>query len=599
MGRDAGRDTVSRDTVSRMDPAVTPRQRFFTRFGPWLLFAAFVLALAAALYAYRLVVPTVSLDLDAAGRVAVLPVANATGEPEHEWVRLGLTEMIAETLRRTRGVEVVEPERLQAALAARGLDPEDDAARPWVRELARALGGELVLDIEARRSTRRGTADAELFSLRFEAVDRAGATVGEGELFGTEPVRIAERLTNQLAAALAARALPVTMSRVYTSHPFLNRLYGMGLAAERTGDTEAAGRCFEIVLGLEPRFLAARFAQAELARRAGRLEESRQLFLAVLEEAQNRGERVWEARTLHALAVSTALVGRTDEAVTLASQVPSLPAIAGDRAARLAVLRDLARFALAAGDEARASELYREAGTLQQELGDRLGRVDTLAQLGALALRAQDLDAAERDLAEARDLAQELGDARTEMQVLASLGEIASRRGDDAAAIDMWRRAATFFGQRGETARRLLLARNVAEAVLRGGDLDAAEDAFQDVRELAVAAGDATLEGLASLRLAYVLLRRGYPYQARPHLDRALALDRRVDEPLTLQRLIAWMAYEEGKYRLAVDTLSAVKRQAGDGWREQDEGFLAAFTRALERGERVPLPGETDQPGPG
>lgn len=180
----------------------------------------------------------------------------------------------------------------------------------------------------------------------------------------------------------------------------------------------------------------------------------------------------------------------------------------------------------------------------------------------------------------------------TEMQVLASLGEIASRRGDAAAAIAMWQRAASFYAQRGETARSLLLTRNVAEAVLRGGDLAAAEDAFHDVRELAVAAGDATLEGLASLRLAYILLRRGYPYQARPFLDRALKLDRRIDEPLTLQRLIAWMAYEEGNYRLAVDTLSALKRQAGDAWHELDEGFLAAFTRALERGERVPLPAE-------
>jgi tetratricopeptide (TPR) repeat protein len=575
-----------------MDPAATPRQRLLARFGPWLLFGAFVLVLAAALFSYRLAVPTAAIDLDAAGRVAVLPVVNATGEPEHDWVRLGLMEMIAETLRRTPGVEVVEPARLPAALAARGLDSDAAAARPRVRELALALGGELVLDVEARRSTRRGAGDAELYSLRFAVVDRAGATIGEGELRGTEPVRIAERLTSQLAGALAARAAPVAMRRVYSSSPFLNRLYGMGRAAAATADPEAASRFFEIVLEIEPGFLAARLAQAEQARRAGRLEESRQLFLAVLEEAQNRAERVWEGRTLHALAVTTALLGKTGEAVTLATQVPSLPALAGDRAARLAVLRDLARFALGGGDEARAAELYREAGTLQQELGDRLGRVDTLAQLGALALRAGDLDAAERDLAEARDLAQELGDVHTEMQVLASLGEIASRRGDAAAAIAMWQRAASFYAQRGEAARSLLLTRNVAEAVLRGGDLAAAEDAFHDVRELAVAAGDATLEGLASLRLAYILLRRGYPYQARPFLDRALKLDRRIDEPLTLQRLIAWMAYEEGNYRLAVDTLSALKRQAGDAWHELDEGFLAAFTRALERGERVPLPAE-------
>lgn len=588
-----------RDRVASMDSSAPAPQKLLARFAPWLLGGAFVAVLAAALFSYRFVVPTAALDLDAEGRLAVLPVVNATGEREHDWVRLGLTEMIAETLRRTRGVEVVDPERLPAALAARGLDPADETARARVRELALAVGAELVLAVVARKSDRRGTGDAELYALALEMIDRDGEVVGSGELRGPDPARIAERLAYQLASALAVRDVPVPMSRVYTPSPFLNRLYGMGLAALRAGETQAADRCFELALASEPRFLAARIGRAENARRAGRLEESRQLLLAALEDAQSRAERAWEARIQHALAVTSALSGRTAEAVELADRTLALPAIAGDHDARLALLNDLARFALAARDDARAGELFREIGALQEELGDRLGRVDTLAQLGALALGAGDLPAAEEALTEARSLAQELGDARTEMQVLSSLGEIASRRGEPAAAVEMWRRAATFYGQRGETARRRVLLANVAEALLQADDLAAAEDAFEEVRELAVAGADEALEGLAALRLTWILLRRGYPYQARRHLDRALALDRRINEPLTLQRLIAWMAYEEGNYRLAFDTLNAVKRQAGDGWHQLDESFLEVFAAALARGERLPLPGQGGVLAPG
>lgn len=552
-----------------------------------------MLVLATALVSFRLVAPDVALDLDAGGRrVVVLPVVNATGQSEHQWVKLGLMELIAETLRRTDGIGVVDPERVVSVIEARGLDPEDREMRRRVRELGVALGAGLVLDVEARRSTARGTPLAELFSLRFEVLDAAGEMLGGGELDGADPAQIAERLTFLVGGALSGRSQPVAMSRVFSASPFLNRLYGMGYAELRGAGPAAALPYFEIATSVQPGFLAARFRIAECARLAGRLPESRRRLLELVEESQNRGERVWEARALAALAVTEALAGDTAKGAQLAGQVRSLAAIRDDAASQLAVTRDLARFALADGDDERAAELFAEIGRRQDELGDRLGRVDTLAQTGALAMRADDIDAAVAAFNEGRSLAAEVGDVRAEMQLLSSLGEISSRRGRHGDAVELWRRAATFYEQRGESVRELLLRRDIAEALILESDLGAAEDAFHEVRELAVAVGDENLEALACLRLTWILLRRGYHYQARPHLERAIELDRRLDQPLALQRMIAWMAYEEGKYQLAYSTLAAVRRQAGETWNQLDEEFLDVFARALERGERVPVPGE-------
>lgn len=579
-------------------PRFEPPNRL-ARLTPWLLGGAVLVILGGALFSFRLFAPDVDLDLGAEGRLVVLPVRNATGEREQDWVTLGLMDLLAETLRRTPGVGVVAPERLTEVIAVRGLDPEDDEQRHRVRELALALGAELALDVAATRRTSRGASVAELYSLRFEVVDAAGTALGGGELRGPDLARIAERLSYLVAADLAVRTQPVAMSRIFSSSPFLNRLYGMGVARLLAGDPDAARPHFDIALAVEPSFLAARWRIAECARRKGRLEESRRLTLEMIQEAQDRGEVVWEARALHALAVVEALDGQAEKAAQLADHVLSSYAVRDDDGARLAVLRDLASFVLASDDAARAGELYRQIGDIQQRLGDRLGRVGTLAQLGALALRDDDLEAALAAFDEARDLAADLGDVRTETQILASLGEVASRRGQRADAVSLWRRAATFYEQRGETGRQLLLLTNVAEALLLDDDLEAAEHAFRDVLELAVKRGDESHEALASLRLTWILLRRGYPYQARRHLDRAIELGRRLDQPLTLQRLIAWMAYEEGNFRLAVDTLGAVKRQAGDGWNELDERFLEVFARALERGERLPVPGEENVLGPG
>ena len=129
---------------------------------------------------------------------------------------------------------------------------------------------------------------------------------------------------------------------------------------------------------------------------------------------------------------------------------------------------------------------------------------------------------------------------------------------------------------------------------ITSGDLKAAEDRFHDLRELAVELGDGSYEARASLSLAWLMLRGGYPYQAKPHLDRALELDRHLDDRVLLQVVIAWFAYEQGNFRLAVRTQQELKQQKPEIWRPLDEEFLQVYRRALAAGERFPVPGERE-----
>jgi tetratricopeptide (TPR) repeat protein len=126
-------------------------------------------------------------------------------------------------------------------------------------------------------------------------------------------------------------------------------------------------------------------------------------------------------------------------------------------------------------------------------------------------------------------------------------------------------------------------------------DLEAAEDHLLEVLVLAPMQGDEAAEAQASLQMAWVLLKGGYPFQARPHLDRALALDRWLgEERIGLQRVIAWCAYEEGNYRLAFDVQRQVVAEVGarSSGPHQDGAFLEVFRQALEEGQRLPVPGE-------
>jgi len=546
-----------------------------------------VIGLGLAIFSYRIFDTDPALELVVTGRLVVLPIVNATGDGVHDWVRLGLMEMIAETLAENPGVQVVAPERLAATIAARGLDPHDDEVRERIRELALALGAEQALDLVVRET-------AKGYSLEVVPFTAAGRSGGSVELEGPDPVEIADRLTYALARELTGGFEPIRMTRVFSHSPFLNRLYAMGVDELRTAGAQAARPYFEIILRHQPRFPAAKARLADCELLLGELRRSRALALEVLEEAQNRGAQRLQAHSLQSLGQVAALDGRLEQANRLHSQARSIAVATEDRATELAVLHELARLAQVRDSGEQAEELLFEILDIEQDLGDRLGRADTLIRLGALAVRRGDHQAAEERLNAAGELARSLADMWTGMQVVTHLGELARARGELDQAEELWLQALAFYEQRGDRAHQLLLTRNVAETLVGRGDLEAAEERFRDLLDLARELGDEPLEARASLELTRILLRQGYPRQARTHLDRALELDRLLDDRAELQRLIAWFAYEQGNYQLAVDTQTAVRRQAGESWQEVDEQFLRVFERALQENRRLPLPGEKD-----
>ncbi|MEM1181017.1 MAG: hypothetical protein AAGM22_21935, partial [Acidobacteriota bacterium] len=202
------------------------------------------------------------------------------------------------------------------------------------------------------------------------------------------------------------------------------------------------------------------------------------------------------------------------------------------------------------------------------------------------------LQAAEGLLNDARSMAQDLKDVWEERRIAASLGEVAWRLGDAGVAADQWEQALAFYRQRGDTSRRLLLSRNLARARAATGDLKAAEDLTHEQLELAHTEERFALEADAALRLALLQLRQGYPSQAKVHLDRVLELDGYLEERGELQRAIAWMAYEQGQFELAMTTQMRLPRDANGALSAYDAAFLAVFQAARGEGRRLPLPHE-------
>ena len=559
----------------------------------WLMAAAAIVIVAAGLAATARLIgasqPAAKLSLS--GRLALLPFVDATPDRSSGWVETGLMEMVAEAVSRSAPDAVVPPRRLRKALEPRGLDLGDPAARERARGLALAAGADQVLDVMLTHRRGKG------YALELELFDARGL-VEVARLERPDPLAAADALAFALARGLSSDAEPYRLLVQFSRSPFFDRLYATGLAELRATSPEAARPYFEIALRHRPGFFQAQARLVDCMRQTGELDAAVDLTGDLIREAQSRGERALEARGLRTLASLEALRGRLDEASELFAQAYAIHLDTSDRPAQADGLYEMARLALASDDTARAEELYVERLRIQQDLGDRLGEADTLFQIGSLLLSGGDLEGAERVLADSRELAIQTADVWTEMRVTASLGEVAQRQGELETSKRLWRRALSFYEQRGEHRRRLLLSYKLAQVLIPTGDLDEAEEHLQDMRELAAGSGDRQNEARANLGLAWLLLRTGYPRQAKIHLDRTLELDRWLDDRKLLQAVIAWYAYEQGNYRLAVQTQAAIKRHTARSWLASDEAFLRVFREAELLGRRLPLPGEPDYDEP-
>lgn len=547
---------------------------------------ALVLAVAVLVIALRpesmFSVP--ELRVETQGTVAVLPFVNATGDRAQAWVQYGLAPMIAEVVAVTPELEVVPPAELRDALLRRGLDLATDHGRTRAREVAMALGAAVLLETRVERG-RDGYRLSATLSAAADPKERV-----EEVFKGDTVLAAADLLVTGVVHGLAPDALRPTFDRSFSGSAFFDRLYGIGRHVLATEGPEQAEPYFAIALELQPRFLAARRGLAACARSSGDLVRAQALGLEILEQAQGRGDNELQAETLVELAEIAALEGRVTEAEELHLQAQSRLSALGDRRAQARVQAARARLALSERQPARSESLFLEALQHNEAVGDHLGRAGTLLEVGSLRLAAGDLDGAQALLGDARDVGRQIGDTEIAMTATASLGEIAAQQGSWEEADALWAEVLAHDRQRADRGRAIVLARRRADLAVTRGDMTEAEELYSGVLDMAVAVGDVRAEGRAALALASILVAKGYRYQARPHLDRALELDREIDDPAGIQRLLARFAYEGGDFRMAVEGQRALANMSDSGWSEHDAGLLAAYELALATGERQSLP---------
>lgn len=417
--------------------------------GWWLAALAAVLGILAALLTPRN--PPCASDSGAWPRVAVLPIANRTGEAELDWTRSGLMGLIASLLQEQGKVEIIDTQIVQRVAGSR--DTFDATA---LATLARSLGATYFVVGELRR-------DGSLYELELR-LDENGFDERRDTLRGTTPTPLAVDAVARVQRWLGLVPIVSINSGMDVRDPFLAEVYARGLDASTHGDESEAKKYFQIILDQTPGLPWPRLRLATSQGYTNEVDASIDNAKRVAETAQQQGDRELQMLALRQLSASEyvkgdldAAAGYLDEALQLISEGSQPLLLASLHSTYGAIEIKRGHLSRARQHLEQALPLTREAGSRRNEaavlvdlaivdgeqgrISERIARfhaaIDVAREGGARDLEMRSLgglDAAEYDAGRALDavsmlretlaLAHELSDLNTTVQVATNLARV-------------------------------------------------------------------------------------------------------------------------------------------------------------------------------
>jgi len=484
--------------------------------------------------------------------LAVLPLTNATGAPELEWMRSGIAEMLVTDLGQSRFVRPVPAERVYRVLRQLGVDDQgryDEATLDQVA--ARAPAGSLLYGQYV------GSGD----TLRFDLfVRRTGAAPQpiKIERPSADVLAVVDEISRSIKERLDVSADQLRgdedrpIAEVSTASLAARRGYGEGLAALRRGAPTEAVSSLEAATAEDPRFA---MAWAKLSEARMELGEHREAVAAAERAVALAEDAPLPLADRFQIQANAALA--TDD---YAKAVASLEELAGlypdDPDVRLSLARSrerLGNLPEALKDYERVVELAPDYGAALLGLGriqvmagrsreavhslnDALRSGDFDDQPGPLAMlhailgvahrELGDMDSAEEHLKLCLDLRRSIGDRQGEADALMNLADVAGTRGQLATQIKLEKQALGIHQEMGNEPGASAVLHNIGMTHLEAGDLEEALAAFRQTLQIETERQDHVAMANRLDQIALVYRRMGryddalvYLAQAASHLE--------------------------------------------------------------------------------
>ncbi|HET7924663.1 MAG TPA: tetratricopeptide repeat protein [Rhodanobacteraceae bacterium] len=386
----------------------------------WLVAAAAgVLLLVAGALALRFPIRA-AIDPNAPPRIAVLPVADTTGDTDLAWTGAGLMGLMSSLIEQSGGLEVVSAQNVQAAAGS--------AREPDLGAMRSALGATHFVKSRLRRV-------GPIYELDLTLV-AAGSAERHESLHGSAPAPLAVDAVARIRRWLDLTALPDTRASGIAS-PFLAEAYARGLDAQLHGDHAGAKKYFEICLDHDPGLAWPRLGLAVSQAASGEEAKADENAAKVVDAARERNDRELLVPALRQRASAAYHRGDLDGAQRFLDEAMKNVSAADQPLATSTLLVASASIVDDRGDFAKARAHFDEALKLARTTGDRRGEANVLANLASIDNGAGDAAGAAKLLRDALDAARAAGDAALEGSILGNLGATEANQGHllDAAAL--------------------------------------------------------------------------------------------------------------------------------------------------------------------
>lgn len=479
-------------------------------------------------------------------RIAVLPIDNETGDPDLDWVRFGLMDVLAGQLQQQSGLSVTASRDVVAILERHADGAEEDAALGDVgRQLFKQLGATHFVHAALEQP-------GQLYRLQAEIVAEDGSR-SDVELLGNEPLGLVTELRRFVDDRVAGARRTVLVARVISDDVFVNEAYARGRDHILRGNLEEAQTLLQAAIGQEPDNFWARHALATVILNRGDPVAAAEMLGTLVEEARRDGRALEEATSLFVLGNTHLRRDGHDKALSLYREALSVFEGLAMSFEQGQVLNNMAIIVGGRQELTEERALLERAAAAFDDAGLEVTPGYILGGLANNALDRGQLEDAQRYFEEGLAAFREQGLKDQEAVSLYSLSRVAQFRGDFAAArtlAEQSRDIARDIGQRwGEAAS----IRRLGGAIFAEGDLDEAEAVYTEALSLSRDIGARTNAAATLTELADIARLRGRHDEAAQFVAESAAIVEETKDPVGAM----WVAIQQGRVALGRGDIAA------------------------------------------
>ena len=443
-------------------------------------------------------------------RLAVMPVQNATSDPEYDWTRLGLMGFANDLITRSAEINILAASDVVRFAEHNGLpnDKDKERAAADLEQLKNNYGASHMLLSTLEKS-------AGVFRLSY-SLYKIGGEVERGTMVGAEPTGLMRGMIRGVGAKLGKQVRPLDEITVVSEDPFINEAYSRGLSLSLEGRCAEALQLFEVVTASDDGVGRAEIEWASCARILGRWQEAEAGFMQILDETPVEPSTRLRARAFNGLGTVYIRTGRGNAARETFELGLQEAISAGDRLLQGKLLNSLAIEAKNRREHDEARELLARSALAHTEAGGIIpGQLP--AALANIDMAEGKLDQAEQHLEQALAAFRSLGDRRNEAMMLNNFGYLRGLQGRSKEAEPFHLQSLAIRREIGDMVGQGRILGMLSNVYVATGRLDEARIAATEANGIATEANDKLFMATSLAQLAQVERIAGDLYAARQH----------------------------------------------------------------------------------